>query len=379
MKQIFTFSFLLMVGFGINAQNAYSQNFSSQKRTSHHKNNSELNLNGQWKGGFQENSLGLPGFDRNGIKYVLELNVEGSRVSGYSYTYFQEGMKRYYTICRLTGTFDNDSKDLVVTEIERTKFNTPPDFQNCFQTHRLHYERDSDAMEVLKGTWLPAPNQGRGCGTGTTVLSRRVVNHLPTGFMPHEKKPIAKAAPRKPTTTPTQKSIAQAPAKSTTPAKKMPEQNAKTEKPEPLMNAVPAPNTAITKSDITNQGAINPSAPSLNRFETRKKNIVKTISISQPTFHLSFYDNGEIDGDSITVFYNGKVVLANQRLSDKPVSLTLTLDKNVKENIVTMYADNLGTIPPNTALMIVTDGAKRYEVRIESDTEKSGSVIFTHE
>ncbi|MEO8961479.1 MAG: hypothetical protein ABI325_06345 [Ginsengibacter sp.] len=376
-KQIFTFSFLLMVGFGINAQNAFSQNFSSQKRTSHHKNNSAINLNGQWKGGFQENSFGLPGYADNGIKYVLELSVDGSKVSGYSYTYFEEGMKRYYTICRLTGTFDNDSKDLVVTEIERTKFNTPPDFQNCFQTHRLHYERNSDEMEVLKGTWLPAPNQGRGCGTGTTVLSRRIVNNLPTGFMPHENKQIAKAATKKPTTP--QKSIAEAPAKSTTPAKKIPEQNAKIENPEPLNNVVPAPNTTITKSDITNQSAINPSAPSLKGFETRKKNIIKTISITQPTFHLSFYDNGEIDGDSITVFYNGKAVLSHQRLSDKPVSLTLTLDQNVKENIVTMYADNLGTIPPNTALMIVTDGTKRYEVRIESDTEKSGSVVFTHE
>jgi hypothetical protein len=103
---------------------------------------------------------------------------------------------------------------------------------------------------------------------------------------------------------------------------------------------------------------------------------VKTITIEQPTFHLSFYDNGEIDGDSITVFYNGKIVLSHQKLTDKPISLTLSLDKNTPENIVTMYADNLGTIPPNTALMIVTDGNKRYEVRIESDTEKSGSVIF---
>ena len=65
-------------------------------------------------------------------------------------------------------------------------------------------------------------------------------------------------------------------------------------------------------------------------------------------------------------------------LSTKPISLTLALNENVKENIITMYADNLGSIPPNTALMIVTDGDKRYEVRISSDTEKSGSVIFEH-
>jgi hypothetical protein len=43
-----------------------------------------------------------------------------------------------------------------------------------------------------------------------------------------------------------------------------------------------------------------------------------------------------------------------------------------------MYAENLGTIPPNTALMVVTDGSNRYEVRIASDLEKSGVIRFIH-
>ena len=73
-----------------------------------------------------------------------------------------------------------------------------------------------------------------------------------------------------------------------------------------------------------------------------------------------------------------KLCFSHKMLTAKPISLTLALDEDVKENIITMYADNLGTIPPNTALMIVTDGDKRYEVRITSDTEKSGSVVFVH-
>jgi hypothetical protein len=202
------------------------------------------------------------------------------------------------------------------------------------------------------------------------------VNDLPTGFMPHEKRSVTKAPPKQEKV---QKPTNQALAKSTTPAKKAPTQKPKFEKPRTLDNAVPPIDNSITKSDITSPRTIDPSSPVLKGFENRKKNVLKTISISQPTFHLSFYDNGEVDGDSITVFYNGKVVLANKKLSDKPISLTLTLDENVKENTITMYADNLGAIPPNTALMIVTDGTKRYEVRIESDTEKSGSVVFTHE
>ena len=90
------------------------------------------------------------------------------------------------------------------------------------------------------------------------------------------------------------------------------------------------------------------------------------------------YDNGEIDGDSVSVFYNGSLLVSHKRLSDKPIILTLPLNKSIEVNELTMYAENLGTIPPNTALMVVTDGDKRYEVRITSDTEKNGTIAFVH-
>ncbi len=383
MKRIFTVFFLLFFEFGLFAQNSVAQNYSSQKTASHFKshNKNEINFNGQWKGGFDEGGYGIPGFDSD-IKYVLELTTNGSQVSGYSYTYFQEGIKRYYTICRLTGTVNRESNDIIVTEIERTKFNTPPDFENCFQTHRLHYEKDSGNIEVLRGTWIPAPNQGRGCGSGVTVLSRRMVSDMPVGFLPHKKSSETKNAIAKvPEKRPVHKNqMAVAPKKTVPDNKtefaitKTPQPKMKMEETETVKSSVPKnENSSISDSQIKTHHSITPT---LKGFEKRRADIVKTIDIEQPTFHLDFYDNGEIDGDSITVFYNGKVVLSHQRLSDKPVSLTLTLDKNATENIVTMYADNLGTIPPNTALMIVTDGGKRYEVRMESDYGKSGSVIF---
>jgi hypothetical protein len=375
MKPFFTMLFLMFMSFGLFAQHSLAQSYSSQKNYSHYNshNKKPINFNGQWKGGFDEGGNGIPGFDDD-IKYVLELTTDGSNVSGYSYTYFSEGIKRYYTICRLTGTLNRETNDLVVTEVERTKFNTPPGFINCFQTHRLHYEKDSGNIEVLRGTWIPAPNQGAGCGSGTTVLSRRMMSNLPTSFMPRKENTVAKSTTPKPAhrnpvaTRPKNKPVVTAP-KKTQPslAKKAPEHKNEVQKTETVKSSVP------TTPEIQHQNLI---APPVKGFESRRKDIIKTIEIEQPTFHLDFYDNGEIDGDSITVFYNGKIVLSHQRLSDKPISLTLTLDKNAPENIVTMYADNLGTIPPNTALMVVTDGSKRYEVRIESDTVKSGSVVF---
>ncbi len=155
------------------------------------------NFNGQWKGGFNEASYGFSGMGGNDIDYVLELDTRGSNVSGYSYTYFREGAKRYYTICKLRGTLNKATNEITVTEIERTKFNTPPNFQNCFQTHKLHYVQDSADVEMLKGTWIPAPNQSGNCGYGTTLLSRRIIKKLPMGIVSVEKKTEKKNVPKK--------------------------------------------------------------------------------------------------------------------------------------------------------------------------------------
>jgi hypothetical protein len=79
----------------------------------------------------------------------------------------------------------------------------------------------------------------------------------------------------------------------------------------------------------------------------------------------------------VSLFYNGKVLLTHKKLTTQPITLELPVNNDDLNELV-MYADNLGTIPPNTALMIVTDGNKRYEVRVTSDLKKSGTIRFVH-
>lgn len=112
-----------------------------------------------------------------------------------------------------------------------------------------------------------------------------------------------------------------------------------------------------------------------NTIANRKVNVQQTIEISNPEFKVDLYDNGDIDGDSITVYFNGQMVVGKQKLTEKPITIKLKANPNMSNELV-MYANNLGTIPPNTALMKVTAGDKTYEVRLESDTDKSGAVVF---
>jgi N-acetylmuramoyl-L-alanine amidase len=113
------------------------------------------------------------------------------------------------------------------------------------------------------------------------------------------------------------------------------------------------------------------------KYADRTKNILKHIDLTQPNFKVDLYDDGDIDGDIVSVYYNGKVLLDNVKLSDQPLTLNLSIDPDKAENELLIYAENEGDIAPNTALMIVTEGNTRTEVRITSDTKKNGVILFT--
>lgn len=94
---------------------------------------------------------------------------------------------------------------------------------------------------------------------------------------------------------------------------------------------------------------------------------------------LDFYDNGQIDNDSITVRINDQVVLTHQRLSAEPITTFIKIDLKHTFQEVEMIAENLGSIPPNTALLIITAGKKRYELFLTSSNQKSAKVRFLYE
>lgn len=104
--------------------------------------------------------------------------------------------------------------------------------------------------------------------------------------------------------------------------------------------------------------------------------MAQEIEIDSDSVNIDFYDNGEIDGDSISIFYNDKLLASSQRLSARSIHLRIPVDSTIEYNELSMYADNLGSIPPNTALMLVSDGKKRYEVRLSSTLKKNGTVRF---
>jgi len=362
MRKLFFFLLFLIVtvaGFG--------QNNSSHKKQVSKKQDLAALLNGQWRGSFGSNGdIVVTGSDNT--EYVLELDIQGTTVSGFSYSYFQD--RSFYVICSLAGVLNKATQTITVTETARLK-GTTPQGGDCFQTHILTYKKVGD-LEELVGRWKTAPGQLGDCGFGNTTLTRRTLssnlasyNKKSTNNTPSEPtKPISKAPVL------TERNKTKPPIAKTNPTPETP----------PVITA-PAPIAPVTKEvPQTFQPAPEkqqdiPIASDIN-YEKRNTNLLQTITIENPTIRVALYDNGIVDGDSISLFYNNKLILSHQRLSETAITLTLNVNTNKQVNDLTMYAENLGEIPPNTALMVVTDGDKRYEIPVTSDLKNSGTVRF---
>ncbi len=111
----------------------------------------------------------------------------------------------------------------------------------------------------------------------------------------------------------------------------------------------------------------------------RLQDIQHILKVQDTLLRLWLYDNAIIDDDTITLFVNKKPVLRQQRISDKPIVLEIPLTEPGKPVEILMQAENLGSIPPNTALMIVECGRRRYEVRLSAGFEKHAVLIITYE
>ncbi len=113
-------------------------------------------------------------------------------------------------------------------------------------------------------------------------------------------------------------------------------------------------------------------------IKQRDNPLVKTIVTNSPDILIQLYDNGEIDGDTITVYDNNEVIAYKKGLTGKPVTLNIKADLINAHHEFVMVANNLGAIAPNTALMIITTGGKRYELFISSDETKNAKVVIDY-
>ncbi len=125
-------------------------------------------------------------------------------------------------------------------------------------------------------------------------------------------------------------------------------------------------------------GAI-PPPPNDSVPADRRQEIQHILKVKDTLVRIFIYDNAVVDNDTVTVYVNKKPVLIKQRISDKALYFEISLKEYSNIAEILMQAENLGSIPPNTCLMIVEYGENRYEARLNAGFDKHAVVVITYE
>ncbi len=120
-----------------------------------------------------------------------------------------------------------------------------------------------------------------------------------------------------------------------------------------------------TKENITDSNSV---------LMKRANELIEKITVSSAVIKIAVMDNAEYDGDTVSIYVNDKPLLKKSELTNKALSFQLKKEDYSGHVKITLVAENLGSIPPNTALLRVIDGEKIHEIKAASDLSKNAVI-----
>jgi hypothetical protein len=220
-------------------------------------------------------------------------------------------------------------------------------------------------------TQPPAQQQQQG---SVAAGNPPAANPAPTKQQPKTEPPVTQNKPvnQPPATKPT----GAAPQKPTAPAVSPAVVNPVPEQPVSTIQKI-APtqqndSQRVKKSDLAVHQLPVISNPVLTK---RQNEVLQTVSVVEDSITLSLYDNGEIDGDTVSVFLNNEVLVSKVGLTAQAHKITIPMQPGQIVQL-TLYAENLGKIPPNTGLLVIYSGDRRYQVFFSATLDKSAVILL---
>lgn len=314
-------------------------------------------------------------------RYEIAISEKNGKLIGYSQTFFILDGKEYYGVKKVKITIDGDK---VVTQdlklIENNYPIKPP--KGVYVLNILNFAMTNDVM-VLKGMFQTNRTKEYAPATGYIHVEKKteyeespLVKQLKVlglegdlTFLPVET-PAAEVAVVK------IEPVKEPPVAIVKPVEKEKPVKEKPVKVKPAKEKEPVETKeVIVKNEPSKPQETKPKKPA-SEINGRIIETIQRVNYSSDSLVITLYDNGEVDGDTVSVLMNGEVIMPMVGLSTKPVRKTI-YTKDITDSIqIVMYAENLGSLPPNTGLLIVNDGKDRYEIRFSGDLKKNSAIVF---
>lgn len=131
----------------------------------------------------------------------------------------------------------------------------------------------------------------------------------------------------------------------------------------------PVADTSVIKS---------PQETILQMQNTRVNDTLFDIPTTEKELFIKVLDNAITDGDTISIIHNGKLIAERIQVAARAFPIRIQLSKENPYHELVLVAHNLGSIPPNTALLLVNSGGKEYRLNAFADLTKNAVIIFRY-
>ncbi len=382
-------------------------------------------LTGVWRGYFMQRDYDpmSRSFVEDQYNYEIQINNELAKdaIEGVTYSFFTTV---FYGKASMKGVYTRNTKTLLIKETKMLDLKIGDNSVPCLMTCYLDYSK-AGTKEILSGTYTSVnTSKKQDCGSGTVYLEKvpeskfkkedfllaleqktkgnnkvsalvKLQPNNTTTKAPTTKKPEV-AAP------PAAKQVTKPPVVVYAKPKPKPIQTPAAKKPAPSTNKatviIPPATPVLVDNDAPKKSAQHTiestdkpnmqqpreapvqkhTPPPPPELVQRMDQLVRTIEVNEPDILIEFYDNGEIDNDTISVYHNNTRVVKDGRLAYRPISVKIHCTEPNEQHEIVVVAENLGDIAPNTALMVVTVGKKRYEVFLSTNEQKNARVVFQY-
>ncbi|HEU4472960.1 MAG TPA: hypothetical protein VFR58_17825 [Flavisolibacter sp.] len=267
--------------------------------------------------------------------YELALNEYRGKISGYSYTTFVSNDSFYYSIKKIKAVKKDGQ---LIVQDDKMIINNFPEARakKVYQTNYIQLTNE-DTLSQMNGRWETNKTKIYYSIKGAMDLNRNADSSKST-LLAHLK-----------------------------------ELNLiENDNDQP---GVTAGSSVKTKPAAKPQPVAAPAPVKLS-YDQRANVQAQALEAEADSLVLAFYDNGVVDGDSVSVYVNGKNLVSSVRLTTSATKITIRFDGSDKLRIQ-LVAENLGSLPPNTGLLTIKDGEKLYQVNFSADLTTNAELIIS--
>ncbi|MDP1844394.1 MAG: hypothetical protein Q8K64_13330 [Sediminibacterium sp.] len=304
------------------------------------------NITGIWRGKFNINDK-KNNRKENMFNYELQiLQTTDGNLKGVTYTY---KTKEYYGKAAFEGKVYKSNSIFIVNESKIIDVEKNEKTDVCLMSCKLKYIKDKSGNEYLIGNFTSKRTSSKDfCFEGLVELKRFKTTTFPI-------EPYLKISVKK--------------------------KSDSLIKSKPILRI----NDTIIQHRLRNDTiGINPKNKeikivNLDQILTIRENkLIANVKVNSKEIKVLIFDNGIIDNDTISIYLDSSKIINKNRVSSIPISFDLKFTSEFQKHEIIATADNMGEIPPNTALIIIQSAKKRIEIPIMTNFKTNIKILIEY-